>query len=39
MAIESLDGWNPNVTGQMQSQENRPRGEEYIVHAVLRQVA
>lgn len=39
MATESLDGWNPSVTGQMQSQENRPRGEEYIMHAVLRQAA
>jgi len=39
MAIESLDPWNPSVTGLMQSQENRPRGEEYIVHAVLRQAA
>lgn len=39
MAIESLDPWNPNPTAQMQSQENRPRTEEYIVHAVLRQAA
>jgi len=39
MAIESLDAWSPNVAGQMQSQETRPRDEEYIVHAILRQVA
>ena len=39
MAIESLDGWNPSPVGLMQSQDNRPRGEEYVLHAILRQAA
>jgi hypothetical protein len=39
MTIESLDNWNPSPTGQSQAQENRPRSEEYITHAILRQVA
>jgi hypothetical protein len=36
MAIESLDGWNPTP---LKSQENRPQDEEYVVHAILRQLA
>jgi hypothetical protein len=36
MAIESLDGWNPSP---LLSQENRPQDEEYVVHAILRQLA
>jgi hypothetical protein len=36
MAIESLDGWNPTP---LKSQENRPVDEEYVVHAILRQLA
>lgn len=37
MAIESLDAWNP---APLVSQDNqRPNDEEYVVHAILRQVA
>lgn len=39
MAIESLDRWNPSPTGQMQSQQTRPKSEEAIVHVILRQAA
>lgn len=36
MAIESLDGWNPSP---LQTQVDRPQDEEYVVHAILRQLA